>query len=63
MTDVRRLPGSSVIISAKPIRGILTRHRFYGVAMGLPPTLIQVGSDEILRDDAVRMAAKLRQAG
>jgi len=27
------------------------------------PTLIQVGSTEILRDDAVRMAARLRQAG
>ena len=29
----------------------------------LPPVLIQVGSDEILRDDAVRMADKLRAAG
>jgi len=35
----------------------------YGDASGLPPMLIQVGSDEILRDDAARMAAKLRQAG
>ena len=35
----------------------------YGNAAGLPPTLIQVGSDEILRDDAVRMAEKLRAAG
>ncbi len=35
----------------------------YGDARGLPPTLIQVGSDEILRDDAVRMAAKMRDAG
>jgi acetyl esterase/lipase len=33
----------------------------YGDPTGLPPVLIQVGSDEILRDDAVRMAAKLRQ--
>lgn len=31
----------------------------YGDAAGLPPVLIQVGSDEILRDDAVRMADKL----
>ncbi len=33
----------------------------YGEASGLPPVLIQVGSDEILLDDAVRMAEKLRQ--
>jgi epsilon-lactone hydrolase len=33
----------------------------YGDPSGLPPVLIQVGSDEILRDDAVRMAAKLQQ--
>jgi epsilon-lactone hydrolase len=35
----------------------------YGNPTGLPPTLIHVGSDEILRDDAVRMAAKLRAGG
>jgi epsilon-lactone hydrolase len=33
----------------------------YGDTTGLPPVLIQVGSDEILRDDAVRMAARLRR--
>jgi acetyl esterase/lipase len=35
----------------------------YGDPHGLPPTLIQVGSDEILRDDAVRMAEKMKAAG
>ena len=35
----------------------------YGDQAGLPPTLIQVGSDEILLDDSVRMAKKLRAAG
>lgn len=35
----------------------------YGDPAGLPPTLIHVGSDEILHDDAVRMAEKLRAAG
>ena len=35
----------------------------YGDPAGLPPTLIQVGSDEILRDDAVRMADKMRASG
>ena len=35
----------------------------YGDLAGLPPTLIQVGGDEILRDDAVRMHERLRSAG
>src|SRR5215510_16174046 len=35
----------------------------YGDPTGLPPTLIQVGSDEILLDDAVRMAERMRVAG
>jgi monoterpene epsilon-lactone hydrolase len=35
----------------------------YGNPAGLPPTLIHVGSDEILYDDAVRMAKNLRTAG
>ncbi|HXO91080.1 MAG TPA: alpha/beta hydrolase [Stellaceae bacterium] len=35
----------------------------YGEPTGLPPTIIQVGSDEVLRDDAVRMAERMRAAG
>jgi epsilon-lactone hydrolase len=35
----------------------------YGDPAGLPPTLILVASDEALRDDAVRMAERLRVAG
>jgi acetyl esterase/lipase len=35
----------------------------YGDLSGLPPTLIQVGSDEILRDDSVRAAEKIRASG
>jgi monoterpene epsilon-lactone hydrolase len=35
----------------------------YGDPAGLPPTLLQVGSDEVLRDDAVRMADRLQAAG
>jgi monoterpene epsilon-lactone hydrolase len=34
----------------------------YGDPPGLPPTQIQVGSDEILRDDSVRMAERMRHA-
>jgi acetyl esterase/lipase len=35
----------------------------YGDPASLPPTLIHVGSDEALRDDAVRMAQRLRAGG
>jgi epsilon-lactone hydrolase len=35
----------------------------YGNPAGLPPTLIHVGSDEILHDDAMRMAKNMRAAG
>ena len=35
----------------------------YGDPAGLPPTLIHVGSDEILLDDSVRMADRLRAKG
>jgi acetyl esterase/lipase len=35
----------------------------YGEPTGLPPTIIQVGSDEALLDDAVRMAERMRGAG
>jgi acetyl esterase/lipase len=35
----------------------------YGDATGLPPTLILVGGDDVLRDDAVRMAERMRDAG
>jgi len=35
----------------------------FGDLKGLPPTLIQVGSDEILLDDCTRMADRLRAAG
>lgn len=35
----------------------------YGDCRGLPPVLIQVGSDEILHDDAVRMTERMRAGG
>ena len=35
----------------------------YGDPRGLPPTLMQVGSDEILRDDSERLAERMRAAG
>ena len=36
---------------------------FFGDPTGLPPSLIQVGSDEILRDDAVLWGERMRAAG
>jgi epsilon-lactone hydrolase len=63
MMDVRNLP----TFAAHYLGGADPRHPYasplYGDPSGLPPMLIQVGSDEILRDDAVRMADKLRAAG
>jgi monoterpene epsilon-lactone hydrolase len=35
----------------------------FGDPTGLPPSLLQVGSDEILRDDAALMAERMRGAG
>ena len=35
----------------------------YADPHGLPPVLIQAGGDEVLRDDAVRMAEKMKAAG
>ena len=35
----------------------------YGDPTGLPPTLILVGGDDVLRDDAVRMAERMQAAG
>lgn len=35
----------------------------FGDHRGLPPTLVQVGSDEVLLDDSVRLESALRDAG
>jgi epsilon-lactone hydrolase len=63
MMDVRNLP----TFAAHYLGDADPRHPYasplYGNPAGLPPVLIQVGSDEILRDDAVRMAERLRSAG
>jgi acetyl esterase/lipase len=63
MMDVRHLP----TFAAHYLGGADPRHPYasplYGDPSGLPPVLIQVGSDEILRDDAVRMADRLRAGG
>jgi epsilon-lactone hydrolase len=63
MMDVTRLPTFAGFYLA----GVDARHPYasplHGDASGLPPTLIQVGSDEILRDDALRMTTRLQDAG
>jgi acetyl esterase/lipase len=52
--------------AADYLAGADPRHPYasplYGDPTGLPPTLIQVGSEEILRDDAVRMAETMQRA-
>lgn len=54
------------IFAADYLAGTDPRHPYasplYGDPTGLPPTLIQVGSEEVLRDDAVRMAEKMQRA-
>jgi epsilon-lactone hydrolase len=63
MLDVAELPrvAQSYLAGADP------RHPWaspiYGDLGGLPPVLLQVGSDEILHDDAVRLAERLDRAG
>ena len=63
MMDVGGLP----VLVNYYLAGTDPRHPYasplYGDPAGLPPALIQVGSDEILRDDAVRLAEKLKTAG
>jgi len=59
------LMDSSVILDY--LAGVDPRHPWaspiYGDLAGLPPALIQVGSDEILHDDAARLAKRLDMAG
>jgi acetyl esterase/lipase len=54
-------------IAACYLAGADPRHPYasplYGDLTGLPPALIQVGSDEVLLDDATGMAQRLRAAG
>jgi acetyl esterase/lipase len=63
MLDPRNLPGlvRHYSAGADPRNPLISP--LYGDVTGFPPALIQAGSDEILRDDAVRMAEKLRAAG
>jgi acetyl esterase/lipase len=54
------------LFAASYLAGADPRHPYasplYGNPAGLPPTLIHAGSDEILRDDAVRMADRMHAA-
>ena len=63
MVDVKMIPAMArnYLAGADPRTPYASP--LYGDAAGLPPTLIQVGSDEVLHDDAVRMAEKMRSAG
>jgi monoterpene epsilon-lactone hydrolase len=63
MMNPERVPA----VASSYLRGADPRHPYasplYGDPSGLPPTLFQVGGDEILLDDAVRMAEKMKAAG
>jgi monoterpene epsilon-lactone hydrolase len=65
--DLILTPGRAAIFAGHYLAGADPRHAYasplYGNVQGLPPILMQVGTDEILRDDSVRMAEKLRAAG
>ncbi len=63
MLDVAELPGvaRSYLAGADPCHPWASP--IYGDLAGLPPALIQVGGDEILYDDAARLAARLDRAG
>ena len=66
-SDPMMNPASLPAIAHRYLAGADPRNPYasplFGDPSGLPPTLIHVGSDEILRDDAVRMAEKMRAAG
>ena len=53
--------------AAKYLGGLAARHPvaspLFGVPAGLPPLYIQVGSDELLRDDSLRYAHRAREQG
>jgi acetyl esterase/lipase len=61
--NVARLPS----FAKHYLGGANPRHPYasplHGDAKGLPLVLIQVGSDEILRDDSVKMTTKLHGTG
>jgi acetyl esterase/lipase len=63
LLDTRQLPRVTrwYLAGADPRQSAASP--LYGDCRSLPPVLIQVGSDEILRDDAVRMAERLRADG
>jgi epsilon-lactone hydrolase len=59
MLNAKLLPGLARLYLAGADPRTPYASPLFGDPSGLPPVLIQVGSDEILHDDAVRMASKL----
>jgi acetyl esterase/lipase len=63
MITIEALPGAA----SNYLAGADPQHPYasplFGDPTGLPPALILVGGDEVLRDDAVRMADTMRAAG
>jgi len=67
VADPMQNAGDLLPLAAQYLAGADSRNPYasplHGDPRGLPPTLLQVGSDEILCDDAVRMAERMRDAG
>jgi epsilon-lactone hydrolase len=65
--DPMMIAGHLPVIAQHYLAGADPRNSYasplHGDPTGFPPTLLHVGSDEILRDDAVRMAEKIQAAG
>lgn len=61
MLNAQLLPGLARLYLAGADPRTPYASPLFGDPSGLPPVLIQVGSDEILLDDAVRMASRLRE--
>jgi len=61
MLNAQLLPGLARLYLAGADPRTPYASPLFGDPSGLPPVLIQVGSDEILLDDAVRMASRMRE--
>lgn len=65
--DTFFIPETMATVEARYFPGGDPKHPYlsplFGDMTGLPPTLFQVGSTEMLRDDSIRVAEKMKEAG
>ena len=60
--DLLRGLGARAVLGRQSARNPLASP-IYAELSGLPPMLVHVGADEVLRDDSTRLVARARQAG